>query len=211
MNAADAFSFSCAGAIDEGRMRQYAGYVQMNFDNVKGMGGWLAKEAEKTLDRFSNFMNSRAWELSKILTGNGDGEYVGRFDIGYLGSLNAQQQAQGFMRDYIMANPLVMQMYLDGGLEGYGGDFSQFCNSVGKNNVFYRNATHGIVQTETKDDVQKTWFSHFGDVPGTGMSFREQADIMRTWKATNHLIGSQLFDMTSPSNKKMNEDNEEET
>lgn len=210
MNVADAFSFSCAGAIDEGRMRQYANYVQMNYDNVKSLGGWLGQEAEKTMTKFTQFMNSRAWELSKILTGNGDGEYVGRFDVGYLGSLGAQQQALGFMRDYIMANPLVMQAYLDERISGYDGSFSPYCQSVGVDNPYYRNATHGIVRTELHEEQNRTLFSHYNDVRGNGLSFRERSDVMRTWKASNHHLASQLFDFTSSSNEKM-KGGEEET
>ncbi len=194
MNINHAFSFACGGVMSEKQMQNYAQYVQVGVDNARSLGGWIAKQAETTLTKFNNFLDSRIWELADRLTYKNEGEYVGRFDIGYLSSLEAQQNAQGFMRDYIMANPKVMQLYLDGELSGYDTGFSSYCKGVKEENVYYRKAMNGVVHIEDN----KAMHSHFTDsFSGDSLSFRERVNIQRTWLATQYHLASTLFDPTS--------------
>lgn len=203
MNSANAFAYACSGAMNESDVRNYAQYVQLNNERVSRLGGWFAEQAKKTFDRFNDFVDSRAWELSKRLSGNNYGDYVGRFEVGYLGSLEGQQNAEGFMRDYIMANPDVMKLFGDEVIEGYGGDFSKHCRGIGRDNPFYRKAMNGVVNLRKEGEVSKADISHFNDSALNGLPIRSIFDIQRTWHATRHHIAKNLFDPTSPDNKRM--------
>lgn len=203
MNSANAFIYACSGSYNEDQMNKYSSFVNQNVSQFQQMGGWLAEQANKTLDGFNAFLSSKAWELGKRLLNKVDGDYVGRFDIGYLGSLEALQGAQGFMRDYVMAHTGVMQGYLDETLEGYGGEFSAFCTGVGEENLFYRRAMDGVLNLTTVDDKPKLQHTHYYESVGGGLSFRQKVDIHKTWNAIDSHMAKSLFDVTSPGGKKI--------
>lgn len=203
MNSANAFIYACSGSYNEDQMNKYSSFVNQNVSQFQQMGGWLAEQANKTLDGFNTFLNSKAWELGKRLLNKVDGDYVGRFDIGYLGSLEALQGAQGFMRDYVMAHTGVMQGYLDETLEGYGGEFSAFCTGVGEENLFYRRAMDGVLNLTTVDDKPSLQHTHYYESVGGGLSFRQKVDIHKTWCAIDSHMAKSLFDVTSPDGKKI--------
>lgn len=211
MNSIDAFALSCGGVVTENQMSQYAQYVNVGVQQAKAMGGWISKQAEATLERFNTFLNSRAWELSSRTDGSKEGEWVARFDIGYLSNMGAQQRAEGLMRDYIMANPVIMQLYLDNQISGYNGEFSNFCTGIAEDNYFYRNATHGLVMLETVDDIPKANRTYHTDSMAKGnLSFRERVNIQRTWEASNMHVANTLFDNTSMMNAERGDQQEEE-
>lgn len=203
MNSSSAFSFACSGSMTDNEISGYASYVQANSERIRSLGGWLGGQVEQTMERFNNFVNSRSWELSKRLMGQGYGEYVGRFDVGYLGSMEGQQFATGFMRDYIMSNPIVMQAFLDGDISGYDGEFSKDNRTIGNSNAFYRKAMNGVVHFAERDDVKLATRSHYQDSALTGLPMREIIEIQRTWKASNHHLAANLFDPTSTTNERM--------
>lgn len=203
MNSANAFMYACSGSYNEEQMKNYSSFVNQNVAQFQQMGGWLAQQATKTLDGFNNFLNSRAWEMGKRLLNKSDGEHVGQFEIGYLGSVGALQGASGFMRDYVMAHRGIMEGYLDETLEGFGGDFSTHCNGVGEDNIFYRRSMNGLLNLETVDDKPTLRHTHYHETLGGGLSFRERVDIAKTWRALDHHLANGLFDVTSIEGKEL--------
>lgn len=201
MNSANAFTFAISGSYTENQMQQYQQYVNQSAAAFQSVGGWLAQQATKAVDNFSNFMDSRAWEMGKRLLNNQDGEYVGRFEIGYLGTVHGLQGAQGFMRDYIMAHKGLHQDWLDGNIEGYDGEFHARCRGIGEENIFYRRAMHGLLNLEMVNDAPQMRHTHYHESLGGGLSFRERVDIQKTWTAVDHHRAKALFDVTSPSNQ----------
>lgn len=202
MNSANAFSYAISGSYTEDQMARHAQYVNQNTSVFQQAGGWLAEQANRMLTGFNNFLNSRAWEMGKRLLNNQDGEFVGQFEIGYLGSLHAQQNAQGFMRDYIMANPNVMQDYLAENIEGYGGNFSSLCTGVKEDNIFYRRAMNGLLNLEKADNKPQLRHTHYYDSLSGSLAFRPRVDIQKTWVATDHHRAKNMFDVTSPLGNK---------
>lgn len=202
MNSAAAFSYAISGSMTEQSMNQYANMLNASHQQVKALGGWLAQQAEKTMDGFNQFVNSRAWELGARMLKKNDGEYVGRFDIGYLGSMAGLQGAEGFMRNYIMANPEVMQLYLDGEISGYDGEFHESCSGVGRANPYYRKAMHGIVHFTEVDETRRAVHTHYHDTGGGQLSFRQRDNIQKTYNAINHHLAATQFDFTSVDGKK---------
>lgn len=209
MNSANAFIYACSGSYNEEQMSNYSNFVNQNVNQFQQMGGWLAEQANKTLDGFNTFLNSKAWELGKRLIGKTDEDHVGRFEIGYLGSVETLQGSQGFMRDYIMAHKGVMQGYLDESLEGYGGEFSPLCSGVGESNLFYRRAMDGVLDLQMVDEKPTLQHVNYNETVGGGLSFRQKVDIHKTWNALDKHMADGLFDVTSPGGKKIKVPGEE--
>jgi len=201
MNSANAFSYAISGSFTDEGINQYAQYVNNTTAMLQNVGGWLGQQAAKTLESFDNFLNSRAWEMSKRLLGNQDGEWVSRYAIGYLGSVYAQQNAEGYMRDYIMAIPEVQQLYLDGEFSGYGGDFSAFCTGIGEANIFHRRSMHGLLNLTEVDEKPQLRHTHYHDTLGGKITFRERVDVDKTRRAAMHHLANTMLDITSVEGK----------
>lgn len=195
------FSHAFSGALNESQVSQYRDYL----DNSRTqLSGWLAEQAKVVSGNFTDFVNSKAWEFSKRLLKRNDGEYVSSFEIGYLGTMNGLQNATGLMRNYIMANEDVMRLYLDERIDGYGGDFNQWCTGVGEDNLYWRQAMSGVLTTKKVNDVDVLAHSHYRDSLTGELSFREKVDIHKTWNAiTHHIANKDLFDITSVGNEKI--------
>lgn len=201
MNSANAFTYAISGSYTENQMNKYSDYVNQGAALFQQTGGWLAEQANRALDGFNTFLNSRAWEMSKRLLGKSDGDFVGRFDIGYLGSIDGLQGAQGYMRDYIMAHQGLMQDFLDERIEGYGGNVNPLCTGVADQNVFWRRAMNGLLNVQMVEDKPQLRHTHYSESLGGGLSFRERVDVQKTWAAIDHHRAKQMFDVTSESGK----------
>jgi len=197
MKSANAFSYAISGSHSDQSLSAYANYVGSTTALLQNAGGWLGDQAKKTLDSFTDFVSSRAWEMGKRLLNKEDGEYVSRFSIGYLGSLEAQQRADGVMRDMIMAIPEVMTLYEAGELDGYGGEFSHFCKGVGAENLLYRRAMNGVLDLKMVDEKPQLSHSHYHDSLAGALTFRERVDWGKTRAAAVHHLTTTMFDLTS--------------
>lgn len=199
MNVAKAFSFGTSGIINDHQIQSFSNMVNANFSQVQGLGGWLGETANKYLDDFNHFVNSRVWEMSSRLKGKH--RQLGYFDIGVIDTLDGLQNAQGFMRDYIMGMPGVMESYLDKNLSGWGGDFSEWCTGTGEDNIYYRRQMNGVLDVRVEDDLNKAYLKHYHDsVAGQGCSVRERMDLAQTRRTVNHYLAKDLFDFTSSDN-----------
>lgn len=202
MNSANAFSYAISGSFTEDQVSNYGNYVQRNVDMFKNIGGWLGEQANKTMDAFNDFVSSKAWEMSKRILGKSDGEYVSRYEIGYLGSVGGIQGAEGFMRDVIMAHPGMMQLYLDEEISGYGGDFSKWCTGIGADNLYYRRMWNGVLNLDHVDEKAVLSRTHFNDSVGGKLSFREKVNSHKTHRAIDHHLANTLFDLSSAEGAK---------
>lgn len=206
MKSANAFSYAISGSFTESQINRYGEYVNGTAAALQGVGGWLEKQATKTMECFDKFKNSRAWEMGKRLLGQSDGDYVGRYEIGYLGSLEGLQGAQGHMRDIIMCHPALQQMYMDKEISGYDGNFSAWCTGIGADNLFYRKMWSGVLNLSTTDEGPPTLrHTHYFDTAGGGVgySFREKVDSHKTHIAIDHHRAKKMFDVTSEQGDKL--------
>lgn len=211
MNSSDLFAFGISGSQTEQSIGQYQAFVnQSNAVAPSGISSWLKDKVDGLQQNFVGFVNSRLWEYSTRLLGEGSGEYVGRFDIGYLRTIEGLQSAEGLMQNYIMANPNVMKLYQDDIIEGYGGNFSPLCKGIGRDNLFFRQATNGVARQEGEGEDRHWLRTHFQDSIGNALSFRERVDIHKTWAAVDHHIATTYLDITSPLGK-ARKDHETET
>lgn len=206
LNVTSAFTRACSGSMTEGSAAAFNGYMNNFFSKYDNLTGWLADTFESVKEAHSDFMSSRMWEFSNRINGK-DGQFVGRFEIGYLSEVQYQQQAQGFMRDYIMANPTMMELYQNEQVSGWDGDFSSLCTGVGTDNYFYNKAMDGKVHfqdSEKEEDRTLTRTDYYSSRDELShLSFSERVDIHRTWQATNMHVLKGLFDPTSITNEKI--------
>lgn len=200
MNATSAFTRACSGSLTDESAGVFDQFMSGFYDRYQNLTGWLSNTLDVVKETHQNFMESRMWEFSNRINGK-EGMYVGRFDIGYLSEVQYQQQATGFMRDYIMANPLLMELYEKDRVSGYDGEFGDLCTGVGRENYYYNKSMDGKVHyDEEGKSLTRTVFNSTRDSL-TRLSFKERADIQRTWRATNIHIANNLFDPTSIENK----------
>lgn len=203
------FSHAISGSLTESQISNYKNHVTTNL--ATPIGGWIQQQAEKIADNFNHFLNSRVWEFSKRMVNDKDeGEYVSSFDVGYLGSLNGLQSATGLMRNYIMANPDIAQLYQDELISGYEGEFSPWSTGVGEDNLFYRQSMSGLLTTQTTivDDKEQLQLkhTHYRDSVSPDLTFRDKVNIQKTWNATAlHMAKEGLFDITSSTGEKRKE------
>lgn len=196
MNATSAFSRGVGGSLSAGAAQAFGDYMGNIYNKFQNLTGWLGETLEGVKREHQNFMDSRMWEFSKRM--GDDGKFVGRFDIGYLSEARYQQQAQGFMRNYIMANPMMMALYESGHASGYDGDISQLCAGIGRENYYYNKAVDGMMMVGEDGELTRTDY-HTSRDGRTALSVRERVDIHRTWNATNRHIAANLFDPSNTS------------
>lgn len=199
MNVMSAFTHGCSGAMSEQTAGMLDTFLTGLYSGYQGLTGWLGDAVNTVKESHEKFMNSRMWEFSKRING-ADGKWVGAFDIGYLSDIKYQQQATGFMRNYIMANPMAMEMYLQEQISGYGGDFANLCVGVGEENFYYRQAMHGLLNYNTEENTLCRTLYNDSRNGGEHISFSNRVDIQRTWRATNQHLLAGLFDPTSIDN-----------
>lgn len=199
MNVTSAFVRGSSGSMTDSSANALNSYMTSLYQKYDNLTGWLGETLESVKDAHKNFMNSRMWEFSNRINGK-DGQYVGRFEIGYLSEVQYQQQATGFMRDYIMANPVLMELYQGDQVSGYGGDFHDLCTGLGRENYFYNRSVDGkLMYDDEEQTLTRTVFNSSRDTL-THLTFSERVDIHRTWQATNLHIAKNLFDPTSIEN-----------
>ena len=200
LNSSDIFSMAMSGVQSESSIGMYKSALESQIQNIGGqITGWLAEKSQSIKDNFKNFYDSRLWEYGARIGLGNEGEYVGRFDIGYLGSVTGLQSAQGLMRNYIMAHEGVGRLYKDELISGYDGDFSENCTGIGRDNIFWRMANNGVTRKEEIDGDLRWLRSHFTESNGNSLSFRERVNIQRTWRAIDYHLAEESLDITSAS------------
>jgi hypothetical protein len=101
------------------------------------------------------------------------------------------------MRDVIMANPIIQQLYLDGEVNGYDGEFSHFCSGIGADNLIWRRMFDGVVNLTKEEEVNRLSRVSYNDSAVGKYSYRDKVYAHKTHAASNHHIATTQFDITS--------------
>lgn len=122
--------------------------------------------------------------------------------IHYMYSVGQMQTSGHVMQRYLMANPLVQQMYEDQRLEGYGDMYqAPFPGQFGPQNYNWRRVMNGVMQID--DDPEGSFHFQSWDedlLPGDReLTLDEQRDVLDSWSAMETLIRRGLEDPTSRS------------
>jgi hypothetical protein len=117
--------------------------------------------------------------------------------ISYLQTIDQVQCAPIVMQRYIMAQPDIRQMYLNGEVSGYGESYENLHgDSVGAKHYDWRQVMSGIV-TVSDDSFQHTTYVE-DTRDDTELTVFEKVDILRTWNVVQTALSAAEQDPTSP-------------
>lgn len=125
--------------------------------------------------------------------------------IRYIDNVASLQHAPVIMQRYIMAEPLVRNMYLEQRCDGYSGSYVNIHgNDMGDDNYDYRRVMDGFVQDHVEEDGVVNWKASLyieelveGD---RKLTIEEQVDIIDTWEAIRYAMKLGEEDPTSSDN-----------
>lgn len=162
----------------------------------------LAGVYQLAANSYQHIMQTRPWEMAEAVVR----QTAHIFDenvIKQLSTLECFQTAKPVMQRWLMANPTVRQMYLDGRVEGY---YESYIDAqpglMGVNHYDYRRATNGMIQQTDEGWSATTWWEQLaeGDVE---LTFFQKSDIASSWAAMLGLIETQEYDPTSMFNSRL--------
>jgi len=117
------------------------------------------------------------------------------FDVGEM------QQAQPIMQRFIMANPVIRQMYHDQRCDGFGDSYVDMePGKISDGHYDYRRVMHGMVQESEVDDWTASFYMedlHEGD---KHLTMDEKVDVLQTWEIIEMFMAKGNEDPTSPFN-----------
>ena len=127
-------------------------------------------------------------------------EVISIFDIANM------QTAQPVMQRWIMANPVVRELYHKQQCDGYSESYVDLApRDIGESHYDYRRVMNGIVQDDTENDEE--WFVKFypddlveGD---TELNHDQRVDILSSWSIAEMFIKAGDRDPTSVYDAKL--------
>ncbi len=126
-----------------------------------------------------------------------------------LSSIASIQQAPSTMQRWIMADPVVRNLYHHNQIEGYADSYLDWSPGVsGVGHKDYEKVVSGLVfMNEAQGEEEPEWVSttyiHTDEEEDPPLSFQEQLDIMTTWDAIRAMLGPGKEDPTSVYCNKM--------
>lgn len=112
--------------------------------------------------------------------------------IYFMSELHQLQSAQSVMQNYIMANPIIANMYLQQRCDGYSGSYYNHYEGLSiYENPFYISATNGILMKpdERSDpETELVAYTYFVDENEYRPSTEEQFDIMNTYMVVEQQV-----------------------
>ena len=106
--------------------------------------------------------------------------------------LEQMQQAQPLMQMYIMANPMIADLYRQQRCDGYSSSYVDYYSQLDvRDNPYYVSATNGVVMEPTADmgeDVEWYCDNFVLDENTPQLSVGEQFDIINTYKSVEQQV-----------------------
>lgn len=117
--------------------------------------------------------------------------------IAYLSTTEQLQCAAPVMQRWIMAEPTVRGMYLNGEVSGYGESYENLHgNGIGAQHYDWRQVMSGIA---TVNDDAVTYTTYMEDTRDDNpLTVFEKVDILRTWQVVQAALSEGEQDPTSP-------------
>jgi hypothetical protein len=118
--------------------------------------------------------------------------------------IGVMQQAPYVMQRWIMAEPMVREMYQKQICEGYGNSYLDTNpGTIGDTHYDYQRVMHGVVRESEEFDFEVKFYMSENVEGDRDLTLSEKADIMTTWENVRSLMKRALEDPTSPSNNKL--------
>lgn len=144
-------------------------------------------ELSKVYNRLTEkFTGSEAMRTLKAFSR----QFVGAFgsnDFRPISDIGSMQNAPDVMQRYIMANPTVRQLYIDGRVDGYSETYVDNTNKVGigRDHYDYRKVTNGYFM-EKESGV--TNYYHLPEDNDTPLTLKQQEIILETWHNLDSML-----------------------
>lgn len=195
ISSSSAFAYAASGRMSEQAAREYDRKIEERLARYRNTGGWLEEAVSRAEENHRYYIDSGMWDFANIVRGS-NGVYVGKYDIGYLGTVNAQRNAVGLMQSVIEANPTVRELIEAGRITGYGG--VENVDEWGKElDYYYQKLTDGLLSKKDAEMVAR-WYLTSRD-SHTHYSAKERTDAAKTWRMSNRMI-AHGFDPTAYGN-----------
>lgn len=151
---------------------------------------------------YNRIDNSEAMRLVKAAYGAID-TYAMHDVIQRLDNIHQMQNAPNVMIPWLMANPVVRELYQERGCAGYGEMYeNMYGASIGMEHVEYRAATHGLWR-EVDGEMVCDIYPDISCNPKLQLTIDEQLDITNAWLDMNEYIERGGVDPTSRFNAKL--------
>lgn len=192
ISASSAFAYAAAGRMSEQAAREYDRAISERLSRYRDTGGWLSEAVGRAEENHRFYIDSGMWDFANLVRGS-NGVYVGRYDIGYLGTVKAQRNARGLMRHVIEANPIIRSLIEAGRISGYEemDDRSEWGKEL---DYYYQKLTDGLLTKQDEEMIVK-WYITSRD-NHTRYSAKERTDAAKTWRMSNRMV-EQGFDPTA--------------
>lgn len=116
------------------------------------------------------------------------------------------QIAQHQMQRYVMANPVIRQMYHNQQCDGYSDSYvDKHPGKIGKNHVDYQIVTNGMLEDDELGDMSYTNYSGAYDQKNgcEVLNAPQQHAVMASWRALEKIVEQGEYDPVSPWNTKL--------
>ncbi len=181
-------------------------YIKREFDRfsnsaVGDFGRKLVAEARVLYDRFNS--SSAITMMQAAL--NQTRSFTMADTIYHFQRMEDFQIAQPMMQTFIMANPVVRQLYHEQRCDGYSDSYvDKYPGKIGENHPHWQMVNNGRVVDDGDEGISWTNYSGAFNEDGDLHLHTVQAHTMlATWRALEELIAKGEFDPTNPWNGKL--------
>jgi len=186
------------------------GFLQSQFQNA---GRALTEAGARFMggakDLFDKFNGDEALRRARALARTVKNAFQ-RNEIRSIFDLAGAQSANQVMQRWVMANPIVREMYHDQRLDGYSDSYvDMHPGTRGDDHYDYRMVVQGMVREVPKvdDEEEDGWVASFYfEDPAEGeraLDVSEQADILSTWDYVEAILKIGVDDPTNPLGGKL--------
>lgn len=200
----DAFSTAIAG-LQSAENRNYFATQIENARNVIGerfgeFGQKFLSGAEKLYERFNS---SNAIELAKATLNQMRGIFQSDI-VRTIHNLEDFQIATPVMQRWVMANPLVRELYHKQQCDGYSDTYvDQEPTKIGKDHYDWRRVNNGMIEVDDNGGWTANQYADYAPNYEEELEISDQFRILDSWNAIENLILQGGSDPTSPWNNSL--------
>lgn len=199
----DGFDAVLYGEQSQKNMNFFTNQMQMLSQPLMQANAFFAQTAQNLYDQFNG---SEALRIARAAMRAVQGVFM-RDQIQYLDTLTHCQVAPVTMQRWVMANPVVRQMYHNQEIDGYSETYTDVePNKVGEDHYDYRRVIDGVVRFDSTDsDVAWEVTSYCEELRegDRNLELFEKADILNTWDIIEHFVKHGKSDPTSVWNNNL--------
>lgn len=169
-------------------LESLANISQNVYHQLGAVGQMLYSQAQAI---FNQYDGHEVIELARDCMRTAAG--IGGADVVYMmNELGQMQQAQHTMQMYIMANPVIAQLYQQQRCDGYSSSYVDYYSQLGiYDNPYYISAVNSVMMDPTPDmGPEVEWYcdNYILDPDSVQLNPNEQFDIINTYKAVEQQV-----------------------